>query len=364
MGTVDYMAPEQAEDSHRVDHRADIYSLGCTLYYLLTGKEPFVGDTVLKRLMAHMERPAPSLRIARPDVPAALDAAYLKMMAKRPEDRPASMAEVISLLEACKAAASQDGGCRPRRRKPELKVFNEAPLKRAGAPRTKSEPSIFARPRKREGSVLGHELSLEDLVMDVRPEAPPAPLTRAAKPASHQMQPLKRTSATRSRSRPTRQPLVIVSLVAAVVLGGAFVRFVLYRDGDRPRPSVVLAAASTPDHRVVAPTAPPAVTTTIFDGKTGQGWMFSDRQPVPLENIQPDGLNPHGPGSRLVVYNQMLSDFVLDFDYKLTRGCNSGVFLRVGDLDDFVNTGIEVALDDTTGKGLHDPGILRPGRTD
>ncbi len=69
MGTVDFMAPEQAEDSHRVDHRADIYSLGCTFYYLLTGRVPFSGDNVLKRLMAHMERPAPSLRIARPDVP-------------------------------------------------------------------------------------------------------------------------------------------------------------------------------------------------------------------------------------------------------------------------------------------------------
>ena len=76
MGTVDYMAPEQAEDSHRVDHRADIYSLGCTLYYLLTGQEPFPGETVLKRLIAHMERPAPSLRTARPDVSPALDAAY------------------------------------------------------------------------------------------------------------------------------------------------------------------------------------------------------------------------------------------------------------------------------------------------
>ena len=70
MGTIDFMAPEQAEDSHRVDHRADIYSLGCTLYFLLTGREPFEGATVLKRLMAHMEQPAPSLRARRPEVPA------------------------------------------------------------------------------------------------------------------------------------------------------------------------------------------------------------------------------------------------------------------------------------------------------
>ncbi len=96
MGTVDYMAPEQAKDSKRADHRADIYSLGCTLFYLLTGREPFVAETVLKRLMAHLERPAPSLRAARPDVPTPLEQAYQKMMAKRPADRPASMTAVIA----------------------------------------------------------------------------------------------------------------------------------------------------------------------------------------------------------------------------------------------------------------------------
>ena len=66
MGTIDYMAPEQAEDSHRVDHRADIYSLGCTFFYLLTGREPFAGETILKRMVAHQEHPAPSLRASGP----------------------------------------------------------------------------------------------------------------------------------------------------------------------------------------------------------------------------------------------------------------------------------------------------------
>ena len=69
-------------------------------------------------------------------------------------------------------------------------------------------------------------------------------------------------------------------------------------------------------------------------------------------------MNPHGTNSYLVVYHEKLSYFELDFDYKLDRGCNSGVFLRVSNLEDPVNTGIEVALDDTTGHGFGDSGAL------
>ncbi len=113
MGTIDDMAPEQGEDSHRVDHRVDIYSLGCTLYYLLIGQEPFPAESVLKRLLAHMERPAPSLHAARQGIPRSLEAAYQKMMAKRPEDRPASMADVVALLHPCKAEALEGPRSRP-----------------------------------------------------------------------------------------------------------------------------------------------------------------------------------------------------------------------------------------------------------
>jgi eukaryotic-like serine/threonine-protein kinase len=106
MGTVDFMAPEQAEDSRNVDHRADIYSLGCSLYYLLTGRPPFEGRSLIMRIMAHQQQPPPSIRALRNDVVEPLDTAYQEMMAKNPDDRPRTMTDVIGLLNSCRSAGS------------------------------------------------------------------------------------------------------------------------------------------------------------------------------------------------------------------------------------------------------------------
>ncbi len=87
IGTADYIAPEQAQDATLVDTRADIYSLGCVLFYLLTGRPPFAGPSLMQKLLQHQEEPPPSVQALRSDVPDELNALLLRMMAKQPEER-------------------------------------------------------------------------------------------------------------------------------------------------------------------------------------------------------------------------------------------------------------------------------------
>ncbi len=101
MGTLDYMAPEQCDDSHQVDIRADIYSLGATLYKLLSGAAPFgdtTFDTPIKKMIALSEENAPPLRTKRPDVPEPLAAIIRRMLAKKPSQRFAAPADVANAL--------------------------------------------------------------------------------------------------------------------------------------------------------------------------------------------------------------------------------------------------------------------------
>ena len=108
MGTVDYMSPEQASDTHSADCRTDIYALGCTLCYLLTGHPPFAGENVVQRLLAHRNKAVPSLISEREDVPQSLDKVFQRMMAKDPKDRFQNMTALIEALERCRSQSLPD----------------------------------------------------------------------------------------------------------------------------------------------------------------------------------------------------------------------------------------------------------------
>jgi serine/threonine protein kinase len=98
IGTVDYLAPEQAIDSHKVDERADIYSLGCTLYFMLKGDAPFPQGTIPQRLMQHQTAEPAAIRDTRPDAPEELIAICRKMMAKAAADRYQNADEVVQAI--------------------------------------------------------------------------------------------------------------------------------------------------------------------------------------------------------------------------------------------------------------------------
>jgi eukaryotic-like serine/threonine-protein kinase len=108
LGTADYLAPEQVIDSQSVDARTDIYALGCTMFFLLTGRPPFGKGTLPQRLMDHQRTPPPDIRKSRPDVSRELIAICLKMMAKKPEDRFQTADEVARSLRDW--LGDEDGG--------------------------------------------------------------------------------------------------------------------------------------------------------------------------------------------------------------------------------------------------------------
>ncbi len=99
LGTREYMAPERMLSSSGADHLSDIYSLGCTLHTLLIGRPPYLSKSRSGQTASPLKGPIPSLSEQRPDVPTSVDAVFRRMLARRREERPQSMAEVIEALQ-------------------------------------------------------------------------------------------------------------------------------------------------------------------------------------------------------------------------------------------------------------------------
>lgn len=281
----------------------DIGRLGGLLHFLLIGREPFPTASPADRWTPALDRPAPEIRIHRPDVPSPLADAYRKLMAPRPEDRPGSMAEVVAMLESCRLA-----------------IAGELP-----------KPTI------------GPAFDLSGL--GIEPGVRPVPRIAPDRPIG---------TAGRGRGLAVAGVSIAVAVAMLTLVGAIVLR--------RPKEVPKVAPVEVPAKTTPAPRPGPIFgePRTIYAGSAdAPGWMLASRRPVPRKNVPPAGLNPHGSGSYLVVYRQKLGDFLLDLDYRLAPGGDSGVFVRVGDLDDPMRTGLEVSISDKDGTGLDAPGAIR-----
>lgn len=103
MGTLDYMSPEQCQDTSRVDHRSDLYSLGCTWFHLLTGKAPYADRPTTGKLLSHVTESIPSVCEQNPRIPLAVDRIIARMTARQPDDRYADAAALVTDLKSLEA---------------------------------------------------------------------------------------------------------------------------------------------------------------------------------------------------------------------------------------------------------------------
>lgn len=108
LGTVDYMSPEQAIDAREIDATSDIYSLGCTFFYLFTKKMVYQGETPMERLIAHRESPLPKLSERCESVPEQIDVLFHQMIAKKPSDRYPSAEALLKDLDNWKTLKNSD----------------------------------------------------------------------------------------------------------------------------------------------------------------------------------------------------------------------------------------------------------------
>ncbi len=182
LGTLDYMAPEQARDSHRVDRRADIYGLGCTLYWLLCGRAPFEESqwkSLAGKVTAHLHSTPPPIRKQRPDVPEELACLVERMLAKSPDDRPQSAAEVARGLAPLAAGAelasllispqptppALPGGLGPQAEASKPLPRPSKPSFHPGVADRQDDPSPVTRPKRFRTLAVGAALALAALAV-------------------------------------------------------------------------------------------------------------------------------------------------------------------------------------------------------
>lgn len=230
LGTADYLAPEQADDSHKADRRSDIYSLGCTFYYLLVGKAPFASGKLADRIHAHRHTAPPNLLDARPDVPVAIAELYARMLEKHPDGRPQSAREVANALAAWltkTANAAPAAAAAPRKQLPRRPATAAPGQVFRSGPGSGGMPSGIFTPGQASGSGVTPSPSSISRPQTPPPWAGPAtgPPARPTQPGAPATKPPARTT---KRKDPGGLPIGLwiaigVGIIAAIGLAIAVV---------------------------------------------------------------------------------------------------------------------------------------------
>jgi serine/threonine protein kinase len=168
------MSPEQVEDPRLANAMSDIYSLGCTMYYILTGAPPFRGTSVPETLIMHARDPIPKLRARRPDAPPELEAVYEKMLAKRPSNRYQTMNEVIAALDAVRNGKAREPAL------PTMEFAADDPMAAPVKPYRPPSSDSFVKvssPTGTEQDVTTHTATSRDLSLEKNVSLPGLPST-------------------------------------------------------------------------------------------------------------------------------------------------------------------------------------------
>ncbi len=243
MGTPVYMSPEQCRGAAAVDHRSDIYALGCVLFHMLTGEPPFDGEGSGDVIAAHVRDTAPLCSTLRPTIPASVDGLVMRCLEKKPEHRFTSMNELheaIATIQASLSAPPQPVA----RMSAQMNVPLPSGFRSNGPTAAKWEidasgatPSLVdIRPRRRRGLVAGAVVAIALTVVAVAafawPDEAPAHAANAPDPTS---------TATPTELAPPPVPAPAVAPAPVVVSAPA----------PAPAPAAAAATAAPPDRAVV-----------------------------------------------------------------------------------------------------------------
>ncbi|HUQ68663.1 MAG TPA: family 16 glycoside hydrolase [Planctomycetaceae bacterium] len=344
MGTIDYMAPEQALNTKSADARSDIYSLGISLWYLLVGRPAFSGESLMARMLAHRESAIPSIREAlassgraSPQLLNGLDTVFQRMVAKRSADRYQSMTEVIAALESCLRGETAEAPsvAAPSSEDSKFREFLD------GLQNTDLSIAAAKKSKSRSKTATITEQDSEPTLSVAASDANTDPHSFLSRPARRRKQPPKRAWWQDHRVQ------IGGGLAAVALLVGVIVITITNKDGSKTTVAVPASSAQSveviQDGRSVVKVEktsppgskppPPVVAFGENSASMNDGWidLFNGTATSRWQSLGPFRVENQlltAASQGLAITKDEYADFELEFDWKIAEGGNGGVYYR------------------------------------